>query len=89
MSYNFLKQRVIVPSGKCPAILEQSTEEAVRKGINEIIEATASTQLYLPSAYKYWARQIFFNDREKTEEVIKVINERLGERNVYDELSSD
>ena len=89
MSYNFLKQRVIVPSGKCPAVLEETTEEAVLKWINEIIEATSSAKLYLPSAYKYWARQIFFNDREKTEKVIKVINERLGERNVYDELSSD
>lgn len=89
MSYDFLKQRVIVPSGKCPVVLEETTEEAVLKWINEIIENTSSTKLYLPSAYKYWARQIFFNDREKTEEVIKVINERLGERNVYDELSSD
>ena len=89
MSYDFLKQRVIVPSGKCPVVLEKTTEEAVLKWINEIIENTSSTKLYLPSAYKYWARQIFFNDREKTEEVIKVINERLGERNVYDELSSD
>lgn len=89
MSYDFLKQRVIVPSGKCPAVLEETTEEAVLKWINQIIEATSSTQLYLPSAYKYWARQIFFNDREKTEKVIKVINEKLGERNVYDELSSD
>ena len=89
MSYDFLKQRVIVPSGKCPVVLEKTTEEAVLKWINEIIENTSSTKLYLPSAYKYWARQIFFNDREKTEEVIKVINERLGERSVYDELSSD
>jgi len=88
MSHDFLKQRVIIPAGKCPASLEEASEEAVLRWINEIIENTSSSRLYLPSAYKYWARQIFFNDREKTEEVIRIINERLGERNVYDELSS-
>ena len=86
MHHDFLKQQVIVPSGKCPVQLADSDERSVLDWINSLIESNQN-KIFLPCAYKYWIRQIFYNDPEKMKEAINVVNEKLGSRTIYDEVS--
>ena len=51
--------KVVIPSGRCPHILEGRDEKSVLKWINQIKKSLPQGTIFQPSAYKYWSRQFY------------------------------
>ena len=85
MIHDLIKQKVIIPSGKCPVSLESSDEDSVLEWLSKI-EESSSTKKYLSTAYRYWVRQIFYGEPEKIDEALKVIDENLDSLTVFQEM---
>ena len=67
--------KVVIPSGKCPYILEGRDETSILKWINQIKKSLPQGTLFQPSAYKYWSRQFYDTFSEEYVEVQAVIDD--------------
>lgn len=66
--------KVVIPAGKCPHILEGRDEKSVLKWINQIKKSLPQGTIFQPSAYKYWSRQFYDIFSEEYTEVQVVID---------------
>lgn len=59
---------VLIPSGKCPFIVESTDESDIKEWIVKVTERKASVVTYDRSVYRYWLRHSFdINSKEYLE----------------------
>jgi len=68
--FEFTKSRVLVPAGKCPAILKSESREDVAEWIKEIQRFKKPNEIFEVSVYRYWAHRIYSDDRELLNKVL-------------------
>ena len=73
MSFNVIKTKVLVLSGKCPAILAGGSYEDVKEWITAIDRFKKPDEDYQVSVYRYWARQQLRDDQELLEAALRSI----------------
>ena len=67
-----------VPSGKCPFIMEDSTEESVLEWIALLTDNKHEKLTYKRSVYRYWARHSFdINSQKKDHTAVVDIIEQV------------
>lgn len=71
---------VLVPSGKCPFIVETTDEEDIKEWIIEVTNQKASVITYDKSVYKYWLRHSFSVLSEEYRAAKQIIDDLLPER---------
>ena len=82
------KQKLLIPAGKCPVELEDSSYECVKRWISSIEKKIGPGFNCQPTVFRYWARMQLVRDDEKLAEVIKNINEITGcEATLYDHMT--
>ncbi len=74
MSFNVMRRKVLVLSGKCPAVLTDSSIEHVEEWMNTIDRFKRPDDDYQVSVYRYWARQQLFDQPEILKEVLNNIS---------------
>jgi len=87
MSFDVMRRKVLVLSGKCPAILTDSSIEHVEEWMNTIDRFKKPDDDYQVSVYRYWARQQFFAQPEILEEVLNNISIIKGSNETMYSLS--
>jgi len=87
--FEFTKSRVLVPSGKCPAILKSESKEDIIEWIKEIQRFKKPDEIYEVSVYRYWAHRIFSDDRELLEKVLENIAAVTNSRETLYSLMKD
>ena len=68
------KAKLLIPAGKCPVLLEDTTVEAVERWVKKIKQKIGNNFDCKPTVFRYWARIFYHNDLEKFEEVNKNIS---------------
>ena len=74
MSFNVMRRKVLVLSGKCPAVLTDSSIEHVEEWMNTIDRFKKPDDDYQVSVYRYWARQQLFDQPTVLKEVLENIS---------------
>ncbi len=71
---------VLIPSGRCPIIVESTAEEDIKEWILRVTESKASVVTYDKSVYQYWIRHSFNINSAEYREAREVIDMWLPER---------
>ena len=73
-NFDFVKSRVLIPSGKCPALLKGETVEDVAEWIKEIQKYKRTNEIYEVSVYRYWAYRLYSDHPSLLKEVLENIS---------------
>ena len=65
----FVRSKLLIPAGKCPFVLEDTSFESVEDWILKIEKKLGPSFNVKPTVFRYWARRLYCNDPEKLEEV--------------------
>ncbi len=63
------RPKLLIPAGKCPVPLEDTSAEAVSSWIKKIRNKFGSNFDCKPTVFRYWARKFYNGDIEKLQEV--------------------
>lgn len=82
------RHKLLIPAGKCPVKLEDTSYECVEKWIKAIKKNFGERFNCQPTVFRYWARTQFIDDKEKLSEVIDNISMITGcEATLYDHMT--
>lgn len=80
MSFDFIKARVLIPAGKCPANLTSESLEDITSWIEEVDKFKKPDEIYEASVYRYWVRKVFLGQPELLEIALENISIATGSR---------
>ena len=70
---------LVIPSGRCPHILEGTDIESVEKWVNAVRKSKPPGMKYLKSVYQYWIRDSYDVNSGEFKEATKSLNMLLDE----------
>jgi len=89
MSFDFIKNKVLVPSGKCPSLLKSNSLEDVKDWIKEINRFKRPDEEYQVSVYRYWAYREFTEEPYNLEEILENISIATNSRETIYSLAKN
>jgi hypothetical protein len=66
--------KLIIPAGKCPAILIGDDRESIRNWIIELTQKKDDNTTYQASVYKYWVREFHESYSQEYKDIGEVID---------------
>lgn len=66
--------KMIIPSGRCPAKLEDLNRESIREWIVKVTQKKDANTTYKASVYKYWVREFYVSYSEEYKEAGAIID---------------
>ncbi len=70
---------VIVPSGRCPFIMDEYSEEAVHEWVIELTKHKADVVTYKQTVYTYWLRHSFDMRSPEFQKAVNVVKRIVPE----------
>jgi hypothetical protein len=71
---------ILIPSGKCPFVVESTDEEDIKQWIIEVTNEKAGVVTYDKSVYRYWLRHSFDIHSQDYKDAKNIVEEILPER---------
>ena len=77
---------VIVPSGRCPFIIDEYSEEAVYEWVVALTKWKADVITYKQSVYTYWLRHSFEMTSKEFQKAVNIVKQIVPEntKNLHD-----
>ena len=63
-----VRSKLLIPAGKCPFVLEDTSLESIGNWISKIKNKLGSNFDVKPTVFRYWVRILYQDDAEKLEE---------------------